>query len=99
MPWAGVVQTVWLQTGWLGLDLWQGKGFFLQPSVQTNSEAYLASYPMGTGGRFPGVKRSQGVALTTHPHLEWVGAIPLLALSAYMVNRRAALLYMACYGH
>jgi hypothetical protein len=37
--------------------------------VQTNSEVHSASYPTGTGGPLPGVKRSQGVTLTTHPHL------------------------------
>jgi hypothetical protein len=28
-----------------------------------------ASYPMGNGGLFPGVKRGRGVTLTTHTHL------------------------------
>jgi hypothetical protein len=28
-----------------------------------------ASYPMGTGGPFPGVKHIWDVTLTTHPHL------------------------------
>jgi hypothetical protein len=43
--------------------------FSSRPSVQTGSEAHPASYPMGTGGPFPGVKRDRGVTLTTHPHL------------------------------
>jgi hypothetical protein len=37
--------------------------------LQTSSGAHPASYPMGTGGPFPGVKRGRGVTLTTHPHL------------------------------
>jgi hypothetical protein len=37
--------------------------------VQTSSEAYPASCTMSTGGPFPGVKRGQGLMLTTHPHL------------------------------
>jgi hypothetical protein len=37
--------------------------------VQTGSGAHPASCTMGTGGPFPGVKRSRGVMLTTHPHL------------------------------
>jgi hypothetical protein len=35
--------------------------------VQTSSEAHPASYPMGTGSPFQGVKRGQGVTLTIHP--------------------------------
>jgi hypothetical protein len=35
--------------------------------VQTGFGAHPASYPMGTEGPFPGVKRGRGVALTTHP--------------------------------
>jgi hypothetical protein len=37
--------------------------------VQTSSGAHPASYPMGTGGPFLGVKRGPGVTLTTHLHL------------------------------
>jgi hypothetical protein len=37
--------------------------------VQTSIEAHPASYPMGTVGFSPGVKRGRGVTLTTHPHL------------------------------
>jgi hypothetical protein len=37
--------------------------------VQTSSEAHPASYPMGIGGPFSGVKRGRGVTLTTLPHL------------------------------
>jgi hypothetical protein len=32
--------------------------FFLRRHVQNGSGAHPASYPMGTGGSFPGVKRS-----------------------------------------
>jgi hypothetical protein len=43
--------------------------FFSSLSFQTGSGAHPASYPMGTGRFFPGVKRGRGVMLTTHPHL------------------------------
>jgi hypothetical protein len=45
------------------------KDFSSSLCVQTGSEAHPASYPMGTGSYFPGLKRSRGVTLTTHPHL------------------------------
>jgi hypothetical protein len=32
----------------------------IQPNVQTSSEVHPASYPMGTGGRFPGGKARPG---------------------------------------
>jgi hypothetical protein len=35
--------------------------------IQTDSGAHPASYPVGTGGPYPGVKRGRGVTLTTHP--------------------------------
>jgi hypothetical protein len=42
--------------------------------VQTDAEAHPASYPMGTGGLSPGVKRGRGVKLVTHTHLvSWSG--------------------------
>jgi hypothetical protein len=47
----------------------EAKDFSSSLCVQTSSEAYPASYPMGTGGPFPGIKRGVGVTLTTHPHL------------------------------
>jgi len=31
-------------------------GFFLCHHIQTGSEAHKASYPMGTGGSYPGGK-------------------------------------------
>jgi hypothetical protein len=43
------------------------KDFFSNLCVKTSSEAHLASYPVGTGGPFPGVKRGCGMTLTTHP--------------------------------
>jgi hypothetical protein len=45
------------------------KDFSSNLCVQTGSEALPASCTMGTGGPFPRAKRSQGVTLTTHPHL------------------------------
>jgi hypothetical protein len=36
---------------------------------ETGSGAHAASYPMGTGGILPGVKRGRGVTLSTHFHL------------------------------
>jgi hypothetical protein len=51
-----------------GLDSRQKRGTSLHHRVQTGSGAHPASYPTGTGGSFPGVKR-RGVKLTTHLHL------------------------------
>jgi hypothetical protein len=34
--------------------------------VQASSEVHPASYPTGTEGPFPGIKRGQSVTLTTH---------------------------------
>jgi hypothetical protein len=46
-----------LQDGRPGFDSWQGKGHFsLRHSVQTGPEAHPTSYPMATGGSFPGGK-------------------------------------------
>jgi hypothetical protein len=45
------------------------KTFSSDLCFQTSSDAHLASYPMGTGGPFPGVKRGRGVTLATHLHL------------------------------
>jgi hypothetical protein len=50
--------------------------FSSSPCVQTGSGAHPASYPMGTGVLSPGVKRSWGMTLTTHPHL-----VPRLSIS------------------
>jgi hypothetical protein len=70
--WAGVLSqySVWLQTGRLGFDPQQRQMILpLALCIQTSGEAHPACYPMGTGGIFRGVKQSQGVILTTHPHL------------------------------
>jgi hypothetical protein len=71
---------VWLSntTGWTtGVQSLTGAGnFSSSPCVQTGSGAHPASYPIGTGGPFPGVKRSRGVTLATHPHL-----VPRLSMS------------------
>jgi hypothetical protein len=40
----------------------------LHHRVQTGSGAHPASYPMGTGGSFPGIN-GRGLKLTTHLHL------------------------------
>jgi hypothetical protein len=43
------------------------KGFFSSFCVQSSSEVYPASYPMGNGGPYPEVNSNRGVTLTTHP--------------------------------
>jgi hypothetical protein len=45
------------------------KYFSCSLCVQTGSGAYRATYPMGTGDPFPGVKRGRGVTLTTQHRL------------------------------
>jgi hypothetical protein len=68
-----------LTTGWtIGVRSPTGAEEFSSSScAQTGSEADPASYPMGTGGPFPGGKaRGRGVTLTTHPHL-----VPRLSMS------------------
>jgi hypothetical protein len=47
----------------------RGKGYFPVASVQNSSDTHPPSYPMGTVGPFPGVKRVRGVTLTTYPRL------------------------------
>jgi hypothetical protein len=47
----------------------RGKGLPSSLCVRTSSEVHLASYPMDTGGLFPGVNPGRSVTLTTHPHL------------------------------
>jgi hypothetical protein len=46
-----------LRAGRPGFDSRQGQDLSLLHSVQTGPEAHPASYPMGTGGSFPGVKQ------------------------------------------
>jgi hypothetical protein len=45
----------------------EGEDFSSNLCVQTSSEAQLTLHPMGTGGPFFGVNRSQDVILATHP--------------------------------
>jgi hypothetical protein len=47
----------------------EGKDFSSSLCVHTSSEAHPASCTMGSGGPFPGVNRSRGLTVTTHPHL------------------------------
>jgi hypothetical protein len=51
----------------LVLSLAKAKDFSASLCVQTGYEAHPASYPMGTGGSFPGSKRGRGLTLTTYP--------------------------------
>jgi hypothetical protein len=45
----------------LGLDPWQRQNdFFSNLCIQTDSGAHPASWPMGTGGPFPGAKARPG---------------------------------------
>jgi hypothetical protein len=46
----------------------EAENFSSRLCVQTGSEAYPASCPMGTVVLSPRVKRGRGVTLTTHPH-------------------------------
>jgi hypothetical protein len=63
-------QSVWyLTTDW-STGVWspvKQKDFSSSLGIHSSSKAHPASYPMGTGGRFPGVKRGRGVTVTTHP--------------------------------
>jgi hypothetical protein len=66
---AGVAQSVkCLTTDWTTIvrSPAEAKGVFSTSCVHTSSEAHQVSYPMGTGGLFPGVNRGRGVTLTTH---------------------------------
>jgi hypothetical protein len=47
----------------------EAKDFSSNLCVQTGSGARPGSYPIATGGPFLGLKRGQGVTLTTHPYL------------------------------
>jgi hypothetical protein len=58
-----VAQSVWcLTTGWtIGVrSPREAEDFSSSPCVQTSSGAHPASYPVGTGGPFPGVKARSG---------------------------------------
>jgi hypothetical protein len=48
----------------------EAKDFSSSLCVQTSSEAYPASYPMGTMGSLLWVKHGSCGTLTTHPHLQ-----------------------------
>jgi hypothetical protein len=52
--------------------------------VQTSCEVHPASYPMGTGGTFLGLKGGRGETLTSARGQELAGAITLLPLAACM---------------
>jgi hypothetical protein len=58
------------------------RNFCLHHRVQNGSGALPVSYPVGTGGSFPGDKSGLGVKLTTHhrlvPRSRMCGAIPPL---------------------
>jgi hypothetical protein len=60
--------SVWLLIGRPGFDLRQRQTIPFSSSlcVHTSSKAHPASYTMGTGGPFLGVKRGRGATLTTH---------------------------------
>jgi hypothetical protein len=52
-------------------------------SVQTSAEVHPASYPMGTGGPFPGVKRGRGVTIPLTPYSAEVKNEELYILSPF----------------
>jgi hypothetical protein len=59
----------------------RGKRYSLLHCVQSGSGDHPASYPMGTGGSFPGVKRLEREADHSHPssaEINYDGAIPPL---------------------
>jgi hypothetical protein len=62
--------SVWLHTGWPGFDPWQRRRIF--PATSVSRPAMRSTQPpilWVLGVLYPGVKRSWGVKLTTHPHL------------------------------
>jgi hypothetical protein len=60
-----VAQSVWTT----GVRFLEAKDFSSSLCVQTSSDAHQVSCTRGPGGPSPGVKRSRGVTLATHPHL------------------------------
>jgi hypothetical protein len=52
----GIVTAYGLDDRGVGVRVPVGSGFSLLHIVQTGSGAHAASYPMGTGGSFPGGK-------------------------------------------
>jgi hypothetical protein len=55
------------------------KDFSHSLCVQTGSEAHSASYPIGAGDPFQGIKRGRGVTLIIQPHL-----VPRSRIRSYM---------------
>jgi hypothetical protein len=59
--------------GWMTkgseFESWWEQEYSLLHVVQTGSWAHPTSYPMGTGGSFPGDKVAGSVKLTTHLQL------------------------------
>jgi len=51
-------------------SLTEAKDFISSLFLQTSSAVHLASYPMDSGGPFPGEKCSQGMTKTAHHHTE-----------------------------
>jgi hypothetical protein len=51
----------------LGSISGRGKGFFSSLCVETIFEAHPATYALGTGDPYPGLKGDRDVRLTTHP--------------------------------
>jgi hypothetical protein len=88
----------WLRSGRSGFPT-GAEDFSSSPCFQTSSGAHPSSYPIiqwVPGVLSPGVKRSRGMTLTTHPHLvprlSMIGAIPPLPPCASMACSRTALL-------
>jgi hypothetical protein len=52
----GIVTSYRLDERVVGVRISQGQEFSLLQIVQTGSEVHQTSYPMGTGGPFPGSK-------------------------------------------
>jgi hypothetical protein len=74
----------------------RGKEFFPLASAQTSFEAHPVSYPIGTGGPFPGVKSGRVVMLITQAHLlprRMSRSYNPLPLSAYRAINGATSLY------
>jgi hypothetical protein len=60
-----------LTTGWTTgvLSPAEARDFSSSFRVQTSSEVHPTSYPIGTGGPFPGIKLGRGMTLTTPPSI------------------------------
>jgi hypothetical protein len=73
-----------------GLDVWvlipgRAKNFSFCICVQTSSEVHPASYPMGTGGPFPGCK-DQPRHDADHSPISFDWAIYLICLSILFIH-------------